>query len=71
MPPAAGAGEGARAFASELLLGPGVEVAVEVAMEEALAGGAAAAAAAAAAAMVLLGFLGDALDALEAEGGSA
>ena len=62
----AGAGAGARAFASELL-GLGAEVAVE----EALGGRAAAAAAAAAAAMVLLGFLDDALDAVEAEGGSA
>ncbi len=55
------AGPGARAFASELLLGLGVEVA----MEEALGG------AAATAAMMLLGFPSDALDAAEAEGGSA
>jgi len=62
----AGAGAGRRAFASELLLGLGVDVT----MEEAL-GGAAAAAAAAAAAMVLLGLIRDALNAVEAEGGSA
>ena len=61
----AGAGAGRRAFASELLLGLGVEVA----LEEALGG--AAAAAAAAAAMVLLGLIRGALDGVEAEGGSA